>query len=103
MTAAKKKARRKSGPKPGFQPAVNIRRAEAKALAAAQAAAAAEIRPHKDPLARSKDIKGMSHDELRVYGKQIGVRQRDIDELSEDRLRQNCHLTVASLLEALME
>jgi hypothetical protein len=45
----------------------------------------------------------MEHAELRLYAKQIGIRQRDIDELTIDRLRQNCMLTVASLIEAYTE
>lgn len=58
---------------------------------------------HKDPLQRAREIRTMEHPELRLYAKQIGVRQRDIDELSIDRLRQNCMLTVASLIEAYTE
>ena len=57
----------------------------------------------RDPLQRSRDIGRMDHDELRAYGKQIGVPQRDIEHLTLDRLRQNCALTVASLIEAYME
>lgn len=59
--------------------------------------------PHRDPLQRSRQIATMPHDELRDYARQIGVRQRDIDDLSLDRLRQNCMLTVARLVEAYME
>ena len=54
----------------------------------------------RDSLQRSRDIGRMDHDELRAYAKQIGIRQRDIDDLTLDRLRQNCMLTVASLIEA---
>ena len=57
----------------------------------------------RDPLQRSRQIVRMDHDELRAYGKQIGVPQRDIEHLTLDRLRQNCALTVASLIEAYME
>ena len=53
-----------------------------------------------DPLQRSREIRTMGQDELRAYAKQVGVRQRDIDELTQDRLRQNCMLTVAALVEA---
>lgn len=63
----------------------------------------AVVIPHRDPLQRSREIASMDHDELRAYAKQIGVRQRDIEELSIDRLRQNCMLTVASLVEAYTE
>lgn len=58
---------------------------------------------HKDPLQRAREIRTMEHPELRLYAKQIGIRQRDIDELTVDRLRQNCALTVASLVEAYTE
>lgn len=99
------------GPKPGFKRAQQLLVAST-ALAAVSAAAvpadtqaAQEPAPaaqvvHKDPLQRSRDIKTMEPDELKAYAKQIGVRQRDIEELSIDRLRQNCMLTVASLIAA---
>lgn len=91
--------RRKPGPKPGFVPAVNIRRQQQ----AQDEHVPAVVIPHRDPLQRSREIATMDHDELRAYAKQIGVRPRDIEELSIDRLRQNCMLTVASLVEAYTE
>ena len=57
----------------------------------------------RDPLQRGREIRTMPVAELKDYAKQIGVRQRDIDELTEDRLRQNCMLTVAALVEAYTE
>ena len=81
-------------------------------LASAAPAAAAETpmplslslpSMHRDPLQRSREIRTMPVAELKHYAKQIGVRQRDIDELTEDRLRQNCMLTVAALVEAYTE
>lgn len=57
----------------------------------------------RDPLQRARQINGMPTDELMAYAKQVGVPQRDIDGLSLDRLRQNCHLTVARLVEAYTE
>lgn len=93
-----RRVRRKSGPVKGFQPAVNVRRAAAKALAAAQAAPT-----RADPLQRSRNIMGMQREELEAYARQIGIRERDVTELSDDRLRQNCMLTVGSLLEALTD
>lgn len=99
----KKAARGKPGPKPGFQPAVNLRRAAAAMKPPPPAILAAAEPIHKDPLQRSRQIRTMPLAELRQYAKQVGVRQRDIDELSEDRLRQNCELTVRSLLEAMTE
>ena len=58
---------------------------------------------HHDPLQRSRDIATMPHDELRTYAKQIGIRARDIEDLTETRLRQNCMLTVTALVEAYTE
>lgn len=71
---------------------------------AAPAAASETLMPsmRRDPLQRSREIRTMGHEELRAYARQIGVRRRDIDELTEDRLRQNCMLTVAALVEAYM-
>ena len=95
----------KRGPKPGFIPAVNLRRMagdDAPKAAQPEAQPAAVVH-HKDPLQRSREIRTMALPDLKAYAKQIGVRQRDIDELTEDRLRQNCMLTVASLVAAYME
>ena len=76
-------------------------------VSAAPAAAAETPMPlpsmHRDPLQRGREIRTMPVAELKHYAKQIGVRQRDIDELTEDRLRQNCMLTVAALVEAYTE
>ncbi len=71
---------------------------------AAPAAASETLMPsmRRDPLQRSREIRTMGHEELRAYARQIGVRRRDIDELTEVRLRQNCMLTVAALVEAYM-
>ena len=80
-------------------------------VSAAPAAAAETLMPlplplpsmRRDPLQRGREIRTMPVAELKDYAKQIGVRQRDIDELTEDRLRQNCMLTVAALVEAYTE
>ena len=82
------------GPQPAFRPAQQA--------AAAQAEESAQP-VCKDPLQRAREIRTMEHPELRLYAKQIGIRQRDIDDLTVDRLRQNCALTVASLVEAYTE
>lgn len=101
------------GPKPGHKRAQHLLVAAAAAASAVVAAppaaiqaAVAEVAPpavHRDPLQRAREIRTMEHAELRLYAKQIGIRQRDIDELTVDRLRQNCALTVASLVEAYTE
>ena len=108
----------KRGPKPGAAAAKKAAAAALVAVAAsvspAVAAALPEIQtaaqrepvapaPSRDPLQRSRDIGTMTGADLKAYAKQIGVRQRDIDELTEDRLRQNCMLTVNALVEAYTE
>ena len=110
----------KRGPKPGAAAAKKAAAAALVAVAAsavpadipaapaAQEQAASQIEtagraPSRDPLQRSRDIGTMPVAELKAYAKQIGVRQRDIDELTEDRLRQNCMLTVNALVEAYTE
>lgn len=95
----------KRGPKPGFMPLVNVRRlADGNAPKTAPPEEPPVASPrHKDPLQRAREIRTMPMADLKDYAKQIGVRQRDIDELTEDRLRQNCMLTVAALVEAYTE
>lgn len=117
----RKRQKGKPGPKPGFQPAVNLRRAAEKAALAAAAPplgllavlgltapAPLELeivvpRRHPDPLQRSRFIRSMEGAELKEYAAQVGVRKLDIDSLTDDRLRQNCMHKVASLVEALTE
>lgn len=116
----------KRGPKPGAAAEKKAAAAALVAVAVAASAAPADIHaspaapaaqeqqvaaqvetpgraPSRDPLQRSRDIGTMPVAELKAYAKQIGVRQRDIDELTEDRLRQNCMLTVNALVEAYTE
>lgn len=101
MTRKHTGERGRPGPKPGFQPAVNVRRIEARA-AVEQVVPQPRVES-KDPLQRSRDIKAMQGEELRAYATQIGINRRDVAALSEDRLRQNCMLHVTSLLDELME
>lgn len=105
------------GPKPGFKHAQRQLLVSPAAVSMAAATPAPQAQPvvtapaapvapqavHKDPLQRAREIRTMEHPELRLYAKQIGIRQRDIDDLTLDRLRQNCALTVASLVEAYTE
>lgn len=44
-------------------------------------------------------VDDMSGDKLKRYAKQVGVMQRDIDGLSEDRLRQNCKAMIFAAME----
>lgn len=46
------------------------------------------------------DVDTVGIDELKAYARHIGITQRDVDGLSESRLRQNCK---ARILEALEE
>lgn len=44
-------------------------------------------------------VDDMSGDKLKRYAKQVGVQQRDIDGLTEDRLRQNCKAMIYAAME----
>jgi len=37
--------------------------------------------------------------ELKAYARSIGIQQRDVDGLTEDRLRQNCKARIAQSME----
>lgn len=56
-----------------------------------------------EPVEREEPIRGsvddMNGDRLRRYARQIGVHQRDVDGLTEDRLRQNCKLMLFAAIE----
>jgi hypothetical protein len=43
---------------------------------------------------KSKSVDDLSGDELKSYAAKVGISQRDIDGLSEDRLRQNCKVRI---------
>lgn len=62
-----------------------------------------ERRVLRDPLQRAREIKTMQGDELRDYARLVGVQERDVTGLSEDRLRQNCMLLINAQIEALTE
>lgn len=55
------------------------------------------------PLEREEPIKGsvddMSGDKLKRYARQIGISQRDVDGLTEGRLRQNCKAMIYAAME----
>jgi hypothetical protein len=51
----------------------------------------------------SLNVDSLSGDVLKRYAKRAGVRQHDIDGLTEDRLRQNVKLTIANHFELLSE
>jgi hypothetical protein len=51
----------------------------------------------------SVDVESLSGEPLKAYAKRAGVRQADIDFLTEDRLRQNVKLAIANHFELLTE
>ena len=76
----------------------------------ANAAKVAEVtitnarRPHRfADHAKSRDIDRLTHDELRVYGREIGMSQRDCTDLSLDRLRAGCRAHLARHFDELTE
>lgn len=48
---------------------------------------------------QSRNVDALAGDELRAYARRIGVQLRDCEGLTEDRLRQNCKLFIASYFE----
>lgn len=48
---------------------------------------------------KNKSVDLMSGDELKQYAAKVGISQRDIDGLTEDRLRQNCKVRIFESLE----
>lgn len=61
------------------------------------------LAPLKQAPLGSLDVDSLSGDELRAYARRAGVLPRDVDHLSEDRLRQNTKLTIANHFELLAE
>lgn len=62
-------------------------------------AVAAMPGPAKDEMTHPTDVDRMSGNHLKAYAKKVGVVQRDIDTLSDDRLRQCCKLMLADAYE----
>lgn len=48
---------------------------------------------------KSNSVDDMCGDELKAYAAKVGIQQRDIDGLTEDRLRQNCKVRIFSAME----
>lgn len=48
---------------------------------------------------KSVAVESLGGDELRQYARAIGIPQRDVDGLSEDRLRQNCKARIFESME----
>ncbi|MBC3906210.1 hypothetical protein [Undibacterium umbellatum] len=70
--------------------------AEAKATTEAQATTEIEESP---VVPRPRSVDAMSHVQLKEYAAEIGIQQRDIDGLTEDRLRQNCKARIFTSME----
>jgi hypothetical protein len=51
----------------------------------------------------SRDIDSLAGEDLKAYARSIGIRERDVGYLTEDRLRQNCKAHVAHHIEFLTE
>jgi hypothetical protein len=51
----------------------------------------------------SVDVDSLSGDALRAYARRAGVSPRDVENLTEDRLRQNTKLTIANHFDLLTE
>lgn len=56
-----------------------------------------------DVLRRGNNVKEMSGQSLKDYARILGILPRDIDFLTEERLRQNCLLRLAERHAQLME
>lgn len=48
---------------------------------------------------KSNSVDDMSGEELKAYAAKVGISQRDIDGLTEDRLRQNCKARIFTAME----
>lgn len=56
-----------------------------------------------DVMRRGNNVREMAGDPLKDYARTLGITARDIDFLTEERLRQNCLLRLAERHAALME
>ena len=48
---------------------------------------------------KNYSVDDMSGDELKTYAAKVGIAQRDIDGLTEDRLRQNCKARIFAAMD----
>ncbi len=94
--------KRESAPKaaPGAQPVVKMVTVEQARKPAKPSASVQLVAPEfltEPNFFRSKRIAVDAIDgaELKAYARSLGITQRDVDGLSEDRLRQNCKARIA--------
>lgn len=53
----------------------------------------------RNPMKPGLQVKDMTHDQLRVYATGLGITQRDVDNLTCERLRQNVLLHVYGMFD----
>lgn len=82
---------RSSAPAPQAPPSIHPR----------QAAAADSTAPEREYTRQDfrKPIDDMDVPLLKAYARSIGIMQRDVDGLTEDRLRQNCKARAMQIIE----
>lgn len=106
-TAGKGAAKTKAKAKVSRAPARRADAAKPAAAATTQLAAvlttpAASLAQPEPQFTREdfrRSVDDMSGPLLHAYARQIGIQQRDVDNLTEDRLRQNCKLRIAERFE----
>ena len=76
---------------------------DAPSTAPAQPVAASEAHESSWRPLGSVDVDSLAGDVLKAYARRAGVSPRDIDVLTEDRLRQNVKLAIANHFELLAE
>lgn len=76
---------------------------EAQARPSERAAASSPFAPENTAPLASLDVDRLAGQALRTYARRAGVPQRDVDNLTEDRLRQNVKLTIARNFELISE
>lgn len=71
----------------------------ATSVAAVETAAVAHKAPHSFAISRS--VSDMSGEELKAHARKMGIAERDVQGLSESRLRQNCMVMIQEVLDSI--
>lgn len=82
-------------PEASKPPAAEVRAAAPKA--------SSPFAPITEPPLASVDVDSLAGEALRKYARRAGVPQRDVDSLTDDRLKQNVKLTIARHFELLTD